>query len=93
MAELFATDHRGIFIPKDFAQTVNRAMVSGISDDMFEILEAGPDHEAYWDVWNIVLNDAVLTAPDGRVGFLWQDSDLWVIWGEEDPDFADIAAE
>ena len=93
MASLYASDNRGVYIPQFFAESVNRDCVSGVSDDMWSVLEAGPDHEAYWDVWGTVTGDAVITAPDGKVGFLWQDGDLWIIWGEDDPDYENIIGE
>lgn len=93
MASLFASDNLGVYIPQYFAQNVRRDAVAGVSDDMWSVLEAGPDHEAYWDVWATVTGDAAITAHDGSVGFLWQDGDLWIVWGEQDPDYSSIVGE
>lgn len=86
MADLYASDARGIFIPQYFAQSVHREYVRNVSDEEWEILEAGPEHEHYWDAWADVTSGAQIEAPDGRKGFLWQDGDLWIVWGEDDPD-------
>ena len=78
-AELFASDHRGIYIPQFFAQAVFREAVQGVSDEQYAVLEAGPDHEHYWDVWDEVLGAAVINHPVLGACTLWQDGDLWVV--------------
>jgi hypothetical protein len=93
MADLYSSDSLGVYIPQDFAESVHRDCVSGVSDSMWEVLERGPEDDAYWDVWDRVLRDAVINDFKGRVGFLWQEGDLWVIWGEEDPDFKSLCGE
>lgn len=77
--ELFLSDSRGVYIPRDFAQCVERDKVTGVTDENYIILEAGPDHEWYWEAWEEVLNDAVLTQSDGTVFRLEQDGDLWLV--------------
>ena len=62
---------------------------------LFRSLEAGPDYETnphYWEAWDAVTSNAKIEA-DGKTGFLWQDGDLWVIWGEDDPDYENIIGE
>jgi hypothetical protein len=78
--ELWLSDSRGIYIPRDFALSFNdRAeAVRGVSAEDWAILEAGPDHAHYWDTWEEVLNDAIVTM-DGTEYFLHQDGDLWLI--------------
>lgn len=93
MADLYADGSRGIYIPQHFAQSVKREFVQNVSDEDWQVLEAGPNangRELYWEVWDTVLNDARITAPDGREGFLLQNGDLWVVWGDEDPDYANL---
>jgi len=82
-----------MYIPQFFAESVRRDCVQNVSDEDWAILEAGPDHEHYWDAWDSVTRDAKIVAPDGKTGFLWQDGDLWVIWGEDDPDYNSILGE
>lgn len=88
MADLYADGARGVYIPQHFAESVHRQYVKNVSDDDWRILELGPtvENESYWDAWNDVTSNAVIEAPDGRKGFLWQDGDLWIVWGEDDPD-------
>ncbi len=78
--ELFLSDARGVYIPRDFAQSIKRECVTGISDDDYKILEAGPDHEWYWEAWEDVCNNAVVTDPQsGTVYTVYQDGDCWLI--------------
>ena len=72
---------RGVYIPCDFANSfVNRAKnVSGVSDEDWAILEAGPDHEWYWDTWSDVCNSAVVTDEHGVKFRVHQDGDCWLI--------------
>ena len=90
---LWLDDHRGQYIPRDFARSfVNRASaVSGVSDDDLAILEAGPDGEAYWDVWEDVCNNAIVTIGGARYR-VYQDGDCWLIpdgmeWSENTDTF------
>lgn len=86
--ELFLSDHHGIYIPRDFAKCVKREFVDNVSDENWAILEAGPDHEWYWEAWDEVLSNAVINDPvSGKKLSLYQDGDLWTIEeGEEIPD-------
>lgn len=77
--ELFLSDARGINMPKDFAECVRRDRATGISDEDYAVLEAGPDHEWYWDTWNDVCDRAKLTDDNGTVFRLEQDGDLWMV--------------
>ena len=86
---LWLSDARGIYIPRDFAQSfVDRdKSVSGVSADDWVILE-NPDHAAYWDAWTEVCDNATVTDENGTKYRLHQDGDLWLIpygmiWDEE----------
>lgn len=91
---LWLSDARGVYIPRDFAKSfADRAKnVSGVTDEQWAILEAGPDHELYWDVWTEVCDDAVVTDENGVKYRLWQEGDLWLIpedmeWNEDEQTF------
>ena len=92
---LWLRDDRGIYIPRDFANSfANRgACVQGVSQEQWEILEAGPDHEWYWEVWNEVEQDAKITDIEtGVVYSVYQDGDCWLIpegmeWSDNDEFF------
>jgi hypothetical protein len=85
--ELYADGNRGIFIPQHFARSIKREFVTGVSDEDWAILDAGPDHDLYWSTWDDVLSDAVITDPAGVKWTLWQDGDLWLVKeGEEIPE-------
>ena len=76
---LYADSQRGVYIPKEFAETYNRSLWQGIDKDDIDVLCAGPEHEQYWDAWDNVLNNAKVVGDDGYTYILYQDGDLWVI--------------
>ena len=78
---LWLNDARGIYIPRDFATSfVDRAKsVRGVRDADWEVLEAGPDHEFYWDVWTIVLDNAIITDEHGNQYSVYQEGDCWLV--------------
>ena len=78
-AELFADSARGIYIPQHFAEAVKREHVSGVTAEDWETLEAGPDAEHYWAIWDRVLNSATIQHPTLGACYLWQDGDLWIV--------------
>jgi len=87
-------DARGVYIPQNFATSFeDRATrVAGVEPEEWAVLEAGPDHEEYWDVWNSVCADAIVTDDAGVKYRLHQDGDLWFIpegmkWSEKADDF------
>lgn len=86
---LLLSDSRGVYIPRDFAREVKRECVSGLAPDVLPILEAGPDHECYWDAWTIAESNARVTDPTtGVVYTVHHDGDCWLIpagmeWSEE----------
>ena len=78
---LWLSDSRGQYIPRDFASSfADRAKsVSGVSDEDWAILEAGPDHELYWFTWTDVERDAVITDDNGHTFYIYHDGDCWLI--------------
>lgn len=79
-SELFYDGNRGIYIPKNFAEDIDRECVEGVTDEQYEILESGPEHEWYWEAWHEVLDSAVLTKRSTRERYtLYQDDDLWIV--------------
>jgi hypothetical protein len=86
-ALLWLDSNRGIYLPQAFAQSfLDRASaVSGVSDEDWAILEAGPDHEWYWETWAHVEDNAIVTAAgDGTRYRLYQDGDLWLVPVDEE---------
>ena len=76
-AILLVRDVHGINIPRWFATKYDPASW-GICDADIEILQAGPDHDLYWDAWEDALRDA-RHHYDDRVWCLYQDGDLWAV--------------
>ena len=98
-------DARGIYIPRDFALSFNdRAKdIAGVNHEQWVILEAGPDHEHYWEVWVEVCDSAIVTDEHGIKYSVYQDGDCWLIpegmewsndidffaWPDKDPEPAE----
>lgn len=87
---LWLSDARGIYIPRDFATSFrDRAKhVAGVTDEDWEILESGPDHEWYWETWSDVCDNALITDDKGVKYTVYQDGDCWLIpdgmiWDDE----------
>ena len=72
---LLLDGHRGIFIPQAFGQIIT----ADIQEEDRSVLQDGPDHEHYWDVWEDVLNTCTWTDADGVTWSLYQDNDLWAV--------------
>jgi sarcosine oxidase gamma subunit len=79
--KLWLSDARGQYIPQAFAKSFDdRAKrVTGVSAEDWAILDAGPEHESYWDAWAQVEQDARITDVDGTVFTIWQDGDCWLV--------------
>lgn len=91
---LWLSDSRGVYIPRDFAQSfANRAKsVTGVSAEDWLILEAGPENEQYWDTWDEVISLAIITDENGNKYTIHQDGDCWLVpvgmeWSEEQDGF------
>jgi hypothetical protein len=92
-ALLWLVDAHGVYIPQAFAESFadRAASVSGISDEDWATLEAGPDSTHYWEVWEHVLDHAKVKL-DGKPHSIHQDGDVWLIpegmvWSEENDFF------
>ena len=72
---LILDSSRGVYIPRDFAESIDVEHWTGIDPEDLDVLWAGPDAEFYWDAWQSVLDHA--ETKDGRV--LHQDGDLWLV--------------
>jgi len=78
-AELYASDRHGVYIPQHFAESIQKECLGGVSNEDMQILLEGPEAEYYWEAWDTVLNNAVLTDSSGKRWNLWQEGDLWVV--------------
>jgi hypothetical protein len=76
----------GIYIPQRFFERYPQFTEHLNSDEDQAIIEQGPEHEHYWDVWTDFL-DGFETAPtsDGYRWKLYQDGDVWFV--REDHEF------
>ena len=80
-AILFVDSNCGVYMPQRFAMIIARNCISGVSDEDFKILLGGPDSEYYWEIWEDVLNNAIITEDtESRTQyFLHMDEDLWLV--------------
>ena len=80
--ELLLSDSHGVYIPKRWADDITdqeeaEALMVDWADVL--ILQAGPDHEQYWDAWTEVLDHAQWTDLNGREWRMVQNGDLWAV--------------
>jgi hypothetical protein len=75
--QLLLDGARGIYIPQNFAECFD-VSAWNVSDELRDILLAGPDHEHYWDAWEQVLDNAH-TSQYGEKWTLYQDGDLFAV--------------
>ena len=89
---LLSGDERGQYIPRSFATLWDKEerakRVAEVSDDDWAALEAGPDHPEYWDAWQDVCDNAIVTNALGVQHHVYQDGDCWLIpqgmtWDDE----------
>lgn len=89
----FLDSARGQYIPRDFAQSIKRECVQGVSLELLDNLakEDSNESEFYWEDWQTVLDNAKIVH-DGMEYTLHHDGDLWLInydamTGEEKQNF------
>lgn len=82
--ELFLCDSRGVYIPQDAWQCIDWSkLIDPPKYDPWvgEALEAGPDHESYWDAWSEVTDSPIGDVERNGVRYtvyLEPDGDLFV---------------
>ena len=78
--ECIVDSHHGVFVPMVFAQTVSRALLSGVSGETLDYLakKESLEDDGFWDAWDSVLNNARITH-NGKIYHLHQDGDLFII--------------
>lgn len=70
---------RGIYVPQFFAQAYGDRC-KGLDAEDLEILLAGPDHEHYWETWDIVDGELLVTDDAGHKWHVMQDDgDLFLV--------------
>lgn len=76
----FLDSARGQYIPRDFAQIINRKYLKNVNPELLDNLakENSNDSEFYWEDWEVVLNNAKIVF-DGVEYTLHHDGDLWLI--------------
>ncbi len=99
---LFLDDHRGQYIPRDFAQSIGRSCIEPRFYADLDTLAKGPQgaldsdddaSEWYWDIWQRFCDEAVITDLSGIRYRIYQDGACWLVpegmeWNERDEGFA-----
>ena len=70
----------GVYVPKMVAE-YGWLSEGGINKEDIKILLEGPDHEWYWETWDIVLNN--FKTQDGKVLFVGECGDVFLALPEE----------
>ena len=82
-AELFIDSRHGLYIPQLFADEIKPECLSGVSEEDLKILQEfnnEGDSELYWDTWEYVLLNALITNPSTDIEYnLYHDGDLWLV--------------
>ena len=78
---LMMSDSHGTYIPHHVVDDMTDQW-QGVSDEDRAICLAGPDHDAYWDAWDSILNSAYYIDDNGNKYTLHQDGDCWAICPE-----------
>ena len=88
---LYFDSARGVYIPKEFAETIPWNMLEGVKEADLETLLEGPvnNNEWYWDVWDHILNTAVVVKSDGtKYRLVQEEGDLWLEETEQSMGFS-----
>lgn len=88
--ECIINGNRGIYLPQAFISSYRNNIKQGtIDQDDIDILEDGPEDEYYWDVWEDILDNAIVLIDGKEYSLyqkysLYQDGDLFIVAeGEE----------
>ncbi len=72
---------RGIYIPRDFADSINRSLIKDL-EQFTDDLETckNTDHEWYWEAWTNILDNMQINLNNDGIFFnLYQDGDLFAV--------------
>ncbi len=85
--ELLVPDAAGIYLPQEF---IKGYIILDWEVDPVDakIIEAGPEHDDYWEAWDAIVAEARYEDDKGNVWELYQEGDLWAVpedydWEEE----------
>lgn len=79
--ELYFSDARGIYIPRDFAESLDEQAYLEQTDlvkQAIDYVRLGPDQEHYWDEWTIIEQGFSLIQNNVELT-LHQSGDLWLV--------------
>ena len=77
----FSDSALGVYIPRHFAESIKREIVTGVTDQDWQDLTLDPygeDSEILWETWNKFLDNARVHH-NGIEYVLYQDGDLFLV--------------
>lgn len=78
--EILLNSSRGIYIPRDFVQSMKTELFGLTEQNKRHWKDAeNPDSEYYWESWQWILDNARFDHKDGRVFYLYQDGDVFLV--------------
>ena len=78
---LFLDECRGIYIPCDFAKSINREYIINREkweNDLDFLAKSGTEKDGYWDTWQDVL-DQLKVKIGRRTYFFYQGGPVWMV--------------
>lgn len=78
-AHILLSDWHGVYIPQTALEVLDPAWFNKCAIGDLETIAEGHEAEWYWDAWEVVLNNAHYTDPQGIGWTLYHDGDLWAI--------------
>ena len=82
---LFLDDVRWIYLPRDFAKSINREYIINREkweNDLDFLAKSGTGKDGYWETWRDVL-DGLKVKIGRRTYFFYQDGPVWMIRDNE----------
>jgi len=79
---LVISDSHGIYVPRNFISFITISAtytITNVEKEAIEIVRSGPDHEHYWDAWDEIERDAIITDDDNLRYFIHMDGDCWIV--------------
>ena len=82
---LFLDDSRGIYLPRDFAESINRELIvdrEKWENELDFLIKYDTNKDFYWETWQNVL-DGLKVKIGRRTYFFYQDGPVWMIRDNE----------
>ena len=84
--QILLNDSNGIYIPQLWAAGLIETDCPQLNIDWSDVqtIQAGPDHELYWQAWDDITQSYEATDDQGIKWTLYQNGDLWELPSDYD---------